>query len=64
MLRSALSAVFLAGVLAMAQPALADPLAAAASDHAQAAAAATEQSASPAPVGSGFGLRDCAHPCV
>jgi hypothetical protein len=47
MLRLVLSAVALAGVLATAQPAIADPLAAAASDHAQ--VAATEQAASPAP---------------
>jgi hypothetical protein len=49
MLRFALSAVALAGVLAMAQPIYADPLAALASDHAQAAAAAIEQPMSPAP---------------
>jgi hypothetical protein len=48
MLRSVLSAVALAGVLATAQPAFADPLAATASGHAQAAAAATEPSL-PAP---------------
>lgn len=47
MLRSALSAVLLAGVLAAAQPAVADPLAATASDHVQAAAATMEQ---PAPL--------------
>jgi hypothetical protein len=40
MLRSVLSAIALAGVLAIAQPAFADPLAATASDHAQAAPAA------------------------
>jgi hypothetical protein len=49
MLRFALSAVALAGVLAVAQPVSADPLAATASDHAQAAAATIEQPASPAP---------------
>jgi len=49
MLRLALSAVALACVLAMAQPVFADPLAATASDHAQAAAAAIEQPASQAP---------------
>ena len=45
MLRSIISAVALAGVLATALPAFADPLAATASDHAQAAAPATEQPA-------------------
>jgi hypothetical protein len=49
MLRFALSAVALVGVLVMTQPVFADPLAATASDHAQAAAAAIEQPASPAP---------------
>ena len=49
MLRFALPAVALVGVLAMAQPVFADPLAATVSDHAQAAAAAIEQPASPAP---------------
>jgi hypothetical protein len=49
MLRFALSAVALVGVLAVAQPVFADPLTATASDHAQAAAAAIEQPASPAP---------------
>jgi hypothetical protein len=49
MLRFALPAVALVGVLAMAQPVFADPLAATASDHAEAAAAAIEQPASPAP---------------
>jgi hypothetical protein len=49
MLRFALSAVALAGVLAVAQPVFADPLAATASDHAKAAAAAMEQPASPVP---------------
>jgi hypothetical protein len=58
MLRSALSAVLLAGVLAVVQPTFADPITATASDHVQAAAAATEQPA-PLPVptacgGSGF----------
>jgi hypothetical protein len=48
MLRFALPAVALVGVLAMAQPVFADPLAATVSDHAQ-AAAAIEQPASPAP---------------
>jgi hypothetical protein len=43
MLRLALSTVALAGVLAMAQPVFADPLAATASDHAQPVAAAMEQ---------------------
>jgi hypothetical protein len=50
MLRLVLSAVALAGVLAAAQPAIADPLAATASDHAK--VAATEQPASPAPASS------------
>jgi hypothetical protein len=50
MLRFALSAVALAAVLATAQPVFADPLAVAASDHTQAAAAATEQPTSPTPV--------------
>jgi hypothetical protein len=49
MLRFALPAVALVGVLAMAQPVFANPLAATVSDHAQAAAAAIEQPASPAP---------------
>jgi hypothetical protein len=49
MLRFALSAIALVGVLAMAQPVFADPLAATGSDHAQAAAATIEQLASPAP---------------
>jgi hypothetical protein len=49
MLRFALSAVTLVGVLAVAQPVFADPLAATAFDHAQAAAAAIEQPASPVP---------------
>jgi hypothetical protein len=44
MLRSILSAVALAGVLALAQPAFAAPLAATASDHAQAAPAAEQPS--------------------
>ena len=47
MLRSILSSVVLAGVLATAQPVFADPLAAPAPDHAQAAAATMEQ---PAPL--------------
>ena len=46
MLRFALSAVALVGVLAVAQPVFADPLTATASDHAQAAAPAIEQPAS------------------
>ena len=49
MFRSILSAVALAGLIAVAHPAFADPLAATASDHAQPAAAATQQPASPAP---------------
>jgi hypothetical protein len=49
MLRFALYAVALVGVLAVAQPVFADPLTATASDHAQTAAAAIEQPASPAP---------------
>ena len=49
MLRFALPAFGLARLLAMAQPVFADPLAATVSDHAQAAAAAIEQPASPAP---------------
>jgi hypothetical protein len=43
MLRSTLSAVFLAGVFAMAQPAFADPVAATGANQVQAAAAETEQ---------------------
>jgi hypothetical protein len=49
MLRLVLSAVALAGVLAMAQPAFADALAATTYDRAQAAAPVTEQPAPPAP---------------
>lgn len=49
MLRSALSAVLFAGVLAVVQPAFADPLPATASEHVQAAAATMEQPA-PLPV--------------
>jgi hypothetical protein len=49
MLRLVLSVVALAGVLAMAQTALADPLVATAYDRVQAAAPATEQPAPPAP---------------
>jgi hypothetical protein len=49
MFRIALSAVALAGVLATAQPIFADPLAATASDHTQAAASATKQLAPPVP---------------
>jgi hypothetical protein len=47
MLRPVLSAVLLAGLLAAAQPTVADPIAATASDHAQAATAMMEQ---PAPL--------------
>ncbi len=43
MLRSILSAVALAAVLATGAPAFADPLDASASDHTQATAAATQQ---------------------
>ena len=49
--RSALAARLLAGILAAAQPAFADPRAATASDVAH--AAATQKSASPAPAGLG-----------
>jgi hypothetical protein len=49
MFRFALSAVALAGVLVAAQPSFADPLAATASDHVQAAAPATEQLVPPVP---------------
>jgi hypothetical protein len=53
MLRSALSAILLVGVLAAAQPAGADPLSATASDRVRAMAAATEQRAPlPAPIAS------------
>jgi hypothetical protein len=52
MLRSILSAVVLAGIIAVAQPAFADAAAATASEHAQPAAAATQQSAPPAAVSS------------
>jgi hypothetical protein len=48
MFRSFISAVALAGVLAATQPSFADPLAATASEQAQAAAPATEQPAPPA----------------
>jgi hypothetical protein len=48
MLRSVLSAVALAGLIAIAHPAFADSISATASDHAQPAAAATQQPASPA----------------
>lgn len=51
MLRSILSAVALAAVLATAHPTLADPLDATASDHSQAAAAATRE-ATPLPASS------------
>jgi hypothetical protein len=49
MLRFALSAVALAGVLATAYPAFADPLAAAPCDHAEVAAPGPEQTAAPPP---------------
>jgi hypothetical protein len=49
MLRSVLSVIALAGVLAAAQPAFADPAAATAPDQIQAAASPTEQPASPPP---------------
>jgi hypothetical protein len=52
MLRSILSAVALAGLIAVAHPAFADPLAATPADHAQPAAAATQQPAAPAPASS------------
>jgi hypothetical protein len=45
MLRPVLSAVLLAGLLAAAQPTVADPIAATASAHVQAAAATMEQPA-------------------
>jgi hypothetical protein len=48
MLRSFISGVALAGVLAAAHPSFAEPLAAPASDQAQATAPATEQPAPPA----------------
>jgi len=48
MLRSVLSAIAIAGILAAAHPAIAEPLAATASDHTQ-AAAAMEQPTPPAP---------------
>jgi hypothetical protein len=47
MLRSVLYAIALAAILATAHPVSADPLAAMACDHTQAAAAATEPPASP-----------------
>lgn len=50
MLRSVLSAIALAAILATAHPVSADPLAATASDHTQAAAAAAEQPAPPAAI--------------
>jgi hypothetical protein len=53
MLRSILSAVALAAVLATVNPAFADPLNATASDHSQAAAAATQQPIPSAPTSSG-----------
>jgi hypothetical protein len=46
MFRSVISAIALAGILAVAHPVLADPVAATASDHAQAAVTATPQPAS------------------
>ena len=49
MFRFVLSAVALVGLLAAAHPVFADPVPATASDHAQAAAAAMQQPASPAP---------------
>jgi hypothetical protein len=52
MLRSVLSAVALAAVLATVHPAFADPREAMVSDHTQAAAAATQQAA-PVPASSG-----------
>jgi hypothetical protein len=48
MLRFALPAMALAGILVTALPAFADPLGASVSDHAQAAAPATEQPTPPA----------------
>jgi hypothetical protein len=48
MLRSILSAVALAGIIAAAQPAFADGVATTTSEHAQPAAAAAQQSAPPA----------------
>jgi hypothetical protein len=52
MLRSVLSAVALVGLIAVVHPAFADSISATAADHAQPAAAATQQSASPAPASS------------
>jgi hypothetical protein len=52
MLRSTLSAVAIAGLIAIAHPAFADSISATAADHAQPAAAATQQPASPAPASS------------
>jgi hypothetical protein len=49
MLRFALSAIALAGVLATAHPAFADPLAATPCDHAEVAAAGAERTAAPQP---------------
>jgi hypothetical protein len=49
MLRSVLSAVALAGLMAVAHPAFADSMSATAADRAQPAAAATQQPALPAP---------------
>jgi hypothetical protein len=52
MLRSVLTAVALAAFLATMNPAFADPLDATASDHTQAAAAATQQPTPSAPASS------------
>jgi hypothetical protein len=52
MLRSILSAVALAGLIAVSQPSYADPIATTASDHAQSAAAAAQQPALPPPASS------------
>jgi hypothetical protein len=49
MLRSVFSAVALAGFLATVSPAFADPVAATAFDHAQAATSVTQQAVPPAP---------------
>ncbi len=52
MLRSILSAVALAGLIAVAHPAFAGPIATTASDHAQPAVAATQQPVLPPPASS------------
>jgi len=52
MLRPILSAVALAGLIAVARPTFAEPIAMTASDHAQPAAAAMQQPASPPPASS------------